>query len=795
MAVSRQAIWAGAVVATLLGAALGRSAMAQDVNAGSAPATSVAAVTVSANTPLPGTGIDADKTPTDINTLLSADLTRNGPASATGALGDQLGSVNLNANLDNDFQPDVLLRGFEASPVLGTPQGVAVYQNGVRINEAFGETVNWDLVPDLAIRRLDVTGANPVFGLNALGGAIVVGMKTGFTDPGGDTQFSGGSFGRRDVAAQYGANNGSLGVYVAARALDDDGWREFSASSIRQVYGDVTARGEQLTLDLSATAAANSLLGEGAAPVQELAISRALVFTSPQDNVDRLAFVTLNADYAATPFLSFQGAAYFRRFRQQVVNGNTTDYTACTSPSDAGLLCQGDGLTPLADTAGRPITDPSDGGTVPIGENDRERISTDGAGGALQATAATPLFGRENHFSAGASLDYAATSFISTAEVGVIDAALQVLPSGETVAIPEGTDFSATPVSLRATTTYYGLYATDTFNLTPALAVTASGRYNAAQVDLTDRLGAALSGNNRYRRFNPALGLTDKLSPAVTAYGGYSEGNRAPNPSEIECSNPQIPCLLPSSLASDPPNLKQVVSHTWEAGVRGRLAAAGGALTWNASLFRTDVSDDIYGVATSLSAGFFQNIGGTRRQGIELGVRYRATKFSTYASYSYIDATFQSSLMLPSPSSPFQDAAGNIEVRPGDRLPDIPRHRLKAGADWEVRHGWTVGAGLVVVGDAFYFGDESNQLAPLPGYAVVNLHSTLQVSSALSLFVTIANATDARYASFGVLGDPTGIGAPGVPASAVTNGPGVDNRFQSPAAPITAYAGVKLRFN
>jgi iron complex outermembrane receptor protein len=795
MAVSRQGIWVSAAVTTLLGIGLARSAAAQDVSASSAPATSVAAVTVTAATPLPGTGIDADKTPTNTNTLSAADLNRNGPASATGALGDQLASVNLNANLNDDFQPDVLLRGFEASPVLGTPQGVAVYQNGVRINEAFGETVNWDLIPDLAIRRLDVTGANPVFGLNALGGAIVVGMKTGFSDPGGDVQVSGGSFGRRDVAAQYGANNGSMGVYVAARALDDDGWREFSASSIRQAYGDVTARGERLTLDLSLTAADNALLGEGAAPVQELAVSRTLVFTSPQDNVDRLAFVTLNADYAATPELSFQGAAYFRRFRQQVVNGNTTDYTACASPADAGLLCQGDGLTPLADTAGRPIPDISNGGAVPIGENDRERISTDGAGGALQATATAPLFGRENHFSAGASLDYAATSFLSTAEVGVIDAALQVLPSGETVATPEGTDFSATPVSLRATTTYYGLYATDTFNLTPALAVTASGRYNVAQVDLSDRLGAALSGDNRYQRFNPALGFAYRLAPVATAYGGYSEGNRAPNPSEIECSNPQIPCLLPSSLASDPPNLKQVVSRTWEAGFRGRLPAAGGVLAWNAGLFRTDVRDDIYGVATSVSAGFFQNIGGTRRQGVELGARYRAPKLTAYASYSYVDATFQSFLSLPSPSNPFQDAAGDIAVRPGDHLPGIPRHRFKAGADWELRSGWTVGASVAVVSDAFYFGDESNRLAPLPGYAVVTLHSTLQVSRALSLFVTIANATDARYASFGVLGDPTGIDAPGVPANGVTNGPGVDNRFQSPAAPITAYAGAKLRFN
>ena len=83
---------------------------------------------------------------------------------------------------------------------------------------------------------------------------------------------------------------------------------------------------------------------------------------------------------------------------------------------------------------------------------------------------------------------------------------LQVLPSGFFVDTPENTDFTATPVSLSATNNYYGVFVTDTFNLTPALAVTASGRYNLAEIDLADHLGSELTGNNRYSRFNPALG-------------------------------------------------------------------------------------------------------------------------------------------------------------------------------------------------------------------------------------------------------------------------------------------------
>jgi iron complex outermembrane receptor protein len=766
---------------------------------GAASAQVVQPVTVVAVAPLPGSGVDIDKLPANIQTLSAADLARDGSASLVGALNGQLASVGINDNLDDAFQPDILLRGFEASPVLGTPQGVAVYQNGVRINEAFGDTVNWDLIPDIAIRRVAVMGANPVFGLNALGGAIAVEMKTGFTDPGGEASLAGGSFGRREAEAAFGANNGTFSAFLAGRVLDEDGWREFSPDHLREVYGDVGARAGGLSIDLSVTAADNRLFGESATPVRELAVNRALVFTSPQENDNQLAFVTLNAAYQATPTLSLQDVLYYRGFWQRVINGNTTDYTACGAGPNLGLLCQSDAVTPLTNGAGQPIPDISNGGATPIGEIDGEKIDSTGMGGSVQATLTAPLLGRENHLAVGASVDTAVTDFSSNAEVGVINAELQVLPSGYFVDTPENTPFNATPVSLRATTAYYGLYATDTFSLTPRLALTASGRFNVARIDLADRRGAELDGDNTYRRFNPAAGAAYRFSSALSAYAGYSEGSRAPNASEIECSNPLSPCLLPSSLASDPPTLKQVVSRTWEAGLRGRAALGagslgGGELSWNAGLFRTDVRDDIYGVATSLGAGFFQNIPGDRRQGAELGARYSAAAFSAFASYSYVDATFRSVFLAPSPSNPFQDAAGDIQARPGDHLPGIPRNRLKLGAEVKAPGGWTLGASVALVGDQYYFGDESNQLAPLPGYTVVNLHADVRLARRITLFAAVDNALNARYATFGVLGDPTGIGAPGVPATGVTNGQGVDNRFQSPAAPISVHGGLKVRF-
>ncbi len=759
------------------------------------PAPALPEVQVIATTPVPGASIDADKVPGNVQSLSSAAVTENGTASLTGALGTRLASVNINDTLADPFQPDILYRGFEASPVLGTPQGLAVYQSGVRINEAFGDTVNWDLIPDIAIKRVDIVSSSPLYGLNALGGAMAVIMKNGFTFEGADGQLSGGSFNQRTGSAQAGFNQGAFGLYAAARVLNQDGWRLFAQDSVHQYYLDLSLHGDGAALDLSYSRADNELYGQGAAPVQSLAISPEEVFTGPQDNLNSVDFVTLNGSYDMARTLALQGVVYFRNYRQSIANGNTTEYTACTSAADLGLLCQPDGLTPLVSSSGAALPDISQGGTRYIGENDSESIHSESYGGSLQITGSEPVFARGNQFALGASLDDAWTDFYSASEVGVINSSLMVLPSGLFVDTPENTPYTATPVSLRSTDRYYGLYVTDTFDASAALAVTASARYNIAEVDLADRLGSDLNGINRFTHLNPALGATDKLSANVTAYAGYSINNRAPTASEIECSNPQAPCLLPSSLSGDPPNLKQVIAHTLEAGLRGQRATAGGGrFTWNAGVFRTDLDNDIYGVSTLNGKGFFQNIGSTRRQGVEAGMTYQGRLWSGYAEYSFIDATFCSPLTLNSPFNPYHDANGNIHVEPGDQLPGIPRNRFKTGVDYTIRNHWTVGGSFILVSTEYFHGDESNQNAPMPGYHVLTLRTSYRVSARAEFFANLQNAFDARYATYGLFADPTGVGAPGIPANAGSNDPRVDNRFESPAAPRALFGGVRITF-
>jgi iron complex outermembrane receptor protein len=743
-------------------------------------------------TPVPGFKVDKDKIPGNIQTLRSNDLTRNGAAGVLGALDQQIGSVNFNDTLADPFQPEVLLRGFEASPVLGTPQGMAVYQNGVRVNEAFGDTVNWDLIPDIAIDRIDVLSATSVFGLNALGGAMTVTMKNGFTYQGFDATVSGGSFNLRQAQAEYGVNDGTLGAYAAVNALKEGGWRHFAQDRIKQYYLDLSFHSDTITSDLGYSRGNNRLFGQGPAPVQSLAVSSENVFTGPQNNINNLDMISLNTTYNFTSALAVSSVLYYRNYRQTVANGDNSDYSACDDDVAPGLLCDGDYV--LTDTLGRHIPDITNGGATIIGQNDFEAIHSQTWGGSLQFSSTEKILGHGNSFAIGATVDTSTTNFFSGTWLGVIDATLSVLPSPYFVATPEGVDSSATPVNLNSNNKYYSVFLTDTFDVIDALSLTVTSRYNIAKVDLADRNGDALDGNNRFTHFDPSAGLTYKITPALTVYGSYSINNRAPTASELECANPAAPCLLPTNLASDPP-LKQVVAKTVEAGARGNFADASlGKFGYDLSIYRTNSENDIYGISTSIASGFFQNVGSTRREGADLDLTYQFGKVSAYLQYSYLKATFRSALLEPSPANPFQDADGNIQVNVGDQLPLIPRTRVKLGADVEVLPHWTVGGTWSYIGPSFYRGDEANLNPELPGYAVASLRTSYQFGGHVQVFANVQNLLDRRYSTFGIFGDPTGVGAPGVPADGELGDPDVDPRFQSPAMPRSYFGGVKVSF-
>jgi iron complex outermembrane recepter protein len=743
-------------------------------------------VEVISSSPLPGLGIDRDKVPSNAQSLPAPDITTQGPASFTTQLNQRIGSVNIEENQGNPFQPDVLYRGFEGSPILGTPIGIAVYQNGVRLNEPFGDNINWDLIPNFAIDRASVIPTSPVYGLNALGGAFVIEMKNGFNYHGGEADLAGGSFGQSQFTLQYGQQVGNVGAYIGGNAFNDGGFRKFSPSHVRQLYADIGAESEHGSLHLSFTGANNSLVGVGPTPIQLAVIDRTAVFTTPQSFHNTLLMPTLNANYVVSDTLSLQANLYARSAGRQVLNGNTTNAQLCADPT---LLCFGDTTTPLIDTTGAQVPSSVLGGGIP-GQNDNSSINSLGLGGSLQGTWTLPLFGHDNHLVFGASLDHADVNFNATSELGTIDPnTLLVSPLGIVIDQPNG---SLAPIRLETTNNYYGFYASDTFDITPQLAVTLGGRYNLALVQLIDKIGAALSGSARFTRFNPSAGFTYKITPNVTGYFNFAQANRAPTPGEIACSDPSRPCTLDNFLTSDPPGLQQVVATTYETGLRGRLrtgaSEAAGTIEWNLGLFRTESTAEIFSVPSNIiSSGFFQNVGNARRQGIETGISYRDDKWQVGVNYSFIDATFQSAFTLSSPNNPFADAAGNIQVRPGDQLPGVPLNRLKVNADYAVTDKWKLGGNLIYTSSQFFFGDASNQNPKLPGYWVAELHSSYQVTESIELFAIIHNLFNNDYATFGIFGDVTKTPLPGVPNPS-------DPRFVTVAAPLAVFGGIRVKF-
>jgi iron complex outermembrane receptor protein len=470
------------------------------------------------------------------------------------------------------------------------------------------------------------------------------------------------------------------------------------------------------------------------------------------------------------------------------VDGNATSAQNQGCP-DPAFVCFPDltgNLTNLVSANGQPV--PAAGPLAApnvLGEIDRTWTSTNGYGGSLQATSMDRIFGHDNHLVVGTSLDRGRVQFNSIGELGIVNANQFPFVTGTGVIIdqPSGDD---APVSLRADTTYLGVYATDTFDVTSRLSVTAGGRYNLALIALQDELGTALNGFNEYMRFNPVIGATYKVLPNVTIYGGYSEANRAPTPLELACSDPLRPCLIDTFLISDP-SLKQVVAHTYEAGIHGKadFGPGYGQATWTLGAFHTRSDDDIINVASSLPGhGFFQNAGTTLRQGIEANVNYKQERWSAYAGYSYVDATFQSVLLLSSPNNPAADANERILVTPGDHIPAVPRHRFKAGAEYAVTDAWKIGADLNVVGSQYLMGDQSNLNPEVPTYWVVNVHTSYKIDRNVEVFGLVQNLFNQHYYVFGTFFQTNSF-----PYLNLT-----DPRTFVPGMPLAAYAGLRAKW-
>ncbi len=743
-------------------------------------APTVEQITVVGSSPLLGSGVDRNAIPVQTQVLGSADIAREGAPDLLGALDTQVAGINLDSASGNPDQPSIFYNGFEVSPLQGTSQGIAVYVNGTRFNQAFGDTVNWDLIPDVAIARLNVEGSNPLFGLNALGGSISVALKDGFSNPGGEIDVSGGSFGRVQADAQYGVQRGNQAVYVAGSVVHEDGWRNLQSTDIQNLFADYGLKREGAEAHLDLTLANSDINGPGSAPVQLLAADPAAQFTAPNLIANRYAQLAARGTLDLGPVMSVQGQGYVGNFLQRVRNGNVPQDGPCNDGS--GLLCQAPGV-PSTTRGGGPIPDFLRGGAY--NELDEQTTNTTAYGAGAQFTDTGHVFGLANHLVAGASFDGARTEFSATALLGGLTPVSRDF-AGPGVVIDE--PGQNVPVRVAVGDAYAGGYASDTLNVSGALAATVSGRFNFAEIDLSDQGGGDLTGRHAYARFNPAAGLTYQAAGWLTAYAGYAEANRAPTPAELSCAGPQNSCSLANFFVGDP-DLRQVVAHTWEAGLRGHARLPEGLrLGYDVSLYRTDSDDDIVFVnSTTLNRAFFANVGQTRRQGGSARVDVKATGFSLYATYSFTEATFRTGYVESAGSNPAADANGNLTVKPGDTLPGIPRHVVKLGGDASITGAWRAGADGQWQSGQVLFGDEANLTPHLPGFFTLNLHTSYDVTRHVQVFAHAQNVLDRRYATFGTF-SPTG-------AVDLVQAPGATNpRSYTLAAPVGVFAGVRVTF-
>jgi outer membrane receptor protein involved in Fe transport len=515
--------------------------------------------------------------------------------------------------------------------------------------------------------------------------------------------------------------------------------------------------------------------------------------------------------------------AYHRTSNRNTVNGDANDdfnsdlivtQAAIDDGSYTGGLSAGKCDTNLVSGAENENCAP--------GIMNRSRLKSRSLGFNMQAAFNQPIWGKKNQFIAGVGYDLQRTKFNQTEQPGEAGNGDDITTNA---VIGSWFDSARKPINLEdeieGTVNLGGrsrtasLFATDTLSLNQYWHVTASARYNHTKVKNRDHLNPSgsqesLSGDHNFNRVNPSLGLTFTPTETLSVFGSYSESNRAPTSIELGCANPDVPCKLPNAMASDPP-LNQVVAKTYDAGLRGKISDN---LKWNASVYRTMNHDDIHFINSSSNSGalgYFDNVGRTKRQGLDLGLSGTVDKFFFRAGYSFISAKYDSDLELINEVNSEAVAVANgdiINVRKGNYLAGIPKHQFKLRAQYEITPQWLMGSNVVYYASQYVQGNENNAhdsnttandcndaaegtakcIGKLSGYAVVNLDTQYNVGQGWRVFAKAVNIFDKDYYTGGRLAEtyftPAGTWGP-------------DDRGVTavvPGAPRAAWIGVRYEF-
>ncbi|MDD2546021.1 MAG: TonB-dependent receptor [Burkholderiaceae bacterium] len=674
--------------------------------------------------PLPGLDVSVEQYPGNAQMRSDAQIERSGATNLADFLQRSMPGVIASDIQGSPYQTDLSYRGHRLSPLLGSPQGLSVYLDGVRINQPLGDVMDWDLVPEMALADVAlIPGTNPLYGLNTLGGALVLGTKSGLTHPGTEVDMSFGSHARRRLEFGHGAQWGEgWHGYAAGSWFEENGWRERSPGHLGNVFLKLGRHLGDTSWALSYSDGRSNLIGNGL-------LNQSLYDTNPRagytfyDQTRKQGqLLNFQLTHSLTPNDQIALVAWHRRSRHTGSNGDVnanwaawiedcenSSASRCTHPADPGYLHQN-----------------------AVFNQSQARYAETGT--TLQWTRQSGA----HQFALGAELAHSTSDYDQYQQAAFFDAhrVTQTAP-GEPL---------EHEVSLRGRSTRLGLFAADTIRLAPHTQLSLSARWNDSRV--RNDLGHPApyeSESFRYRKLNPAIGVTHAFTPAVLGFANLSQGTRMPTSLELGCADPAKPCTLPTGLQADP-YLKQVVTRTLEFGARLR-PAEGVQLT--AAIFRSESSDDIAFMRAGVSqAGFFDNIGKTRRQGLELSARVQRSDWDVRTSYGYLDATYQSSGVL---FGPLSTASKPNAFQPGTRLAALPRHVLKLSVDWRATRSVVVGGDWLAVGSQVAAGNEGGsrpKLGDVAGYGLVNARASWQVSQGWKAYVRINNLLDRRYITY-----------------------------------------------
>jgi outer membrane receptor protein involved in Fe transport len=794
-------------------------------------------------TPLPGVDLFLTDIPAPVQTALARDIAASGALDLADFLNRRFAGVHVNEVQGNPFQTDVNYRGYTASPLLGTPQGLSVYMDGMRLNQPFGEVVSWDLIPRQALSSIALMpGSNPLFGLNTLGGALSIRTKDGRSDSGTTAEAVYGSHDRRSIEFEHGGSKGSgLNWYLAGNLFADDGWRNNSPSKVQQVFSNLGWHDAMSDLKVTLAYSDTALTGNGLQDSRFLAKDYASVYTSPDETSNHGGLINVSAKRTPSVKLTMSGNVYYRQLNTNTFNAdinessldeslyqpNAAERAALAAAGYTGVPASGANASNTPFPFWRCIANALLNDQPALRCNgllNRTHTGQHNEGASGQLTmVGSPRAGR-NQFTAGAAYDHSGVAFQQSTQLGYLNpdrsvSGVNAYGDGATGGTVDGEPYD-TRVDLHGAIHTWSGYATDTLSIRDAWRLTVSARYNRTDIRNDDRISPAagpgsLTGNYVFARLNPAAGLTFSPTKNLNLYAGYSEGSRAPTSIELGCADPNEPCKLPNAMAGDPP-LDQVIARTWEAGIRGGLAAAS-RVNWTLGAFGASNHHDILFVSSPQTGfGYFKNFGETERRGFEAQVNGHAGRAAFGGSYTWLDATYQSSETVSGAGNSTNDLAlagtkgleGTIQIRPGDRIPMIPEHLMKAFADIKASSKLSFDLDLVGISSSFARGNENNLHQPdgtyylgpgtAPGYAIVNVGARYQAAGWLQLIAQVNNLFSQHYETAAQL-SPSGFTDSGtfvarsLPA---VNGqfPVPQSTFYTPGAPVLFWLGTRVKF-